>query len=56
MQKELNKMEKTKIELSKYQILYLINLCQDDQKIADEKGFPVSQEARLAYDLLVENS
>lgn len=49
-------MEKTKVELSKYQILYLINLCSDDQKASDKVGFPVSAEARSAYDTLVENS
>ena len=52
---ELKKEEKT-IVFNRYQILYLINLCDADQKESDKKGFPVSQDARKAYDLLVENS
>jgi hypothetical protein len=49
-------MDKTSIEFSKYQILYLINLCEADQKDADKRGMPVSQEASKALETLVENS
>ena len=49
-------MDKITIQLSKYQILYLINLCEEDQKESAKRGFEVSTEAKLALDTLVENS